>query len=41
MLAWGGSCDCLVGVLDSEDHRCIFPDSDPIFDDCEEVSTNV
>lgn len=24
-----GSCDCLVG--------CIFPDSDPIFDDCEEV----
>lgn len=36
-----GSCDCLVGVLDSKDHRCIFPDSDPTFDDCEEVSTNV
>lgn len=31
-----GSCDCLVGVLTAEDDRCIFPDSDPIFDDCEE-----
>lgn len=33
-----GSCDCLVGVLTSEDKRSIYPDSDPIFDDCEEVS---
>jgi hypothetical protein len=32
-----GSCDCLVGVLTAEDSRCIYPDSDPEFDDCKEV----
>ncbi len=32
-----GSCDCLVGVLTSEDERCVFPDSEIEFDDCEEV----
>lgn len=36
-----GSGDCLVGVLTSENERCIFPDSDPEFDDCEEVQKNV
>lgn len=30
-----GSCDCLVGVLTSENKRCVFPDSDVVFDDCE------
>lgn len=33
-----GSCDCLVGVLDSEDERCIEADGDPVFDDAEEVN---
>lgn len=32
-----GSCDCLVGVFTSDDERCVFPDSDPEFDDCEEI----
>lgn len=32
-----GSCECLVGVLSSEDNRCIYPDSEPEFDDCKEV----
>ena len=32
-----GSYSCLVGVLTSEDFRCIYPDSDPEFDDCTEV----
>ena len=32
-----GSCGCLVGVLTSEDERCVFPDSEIEFDDCEEV----
>ena len=32
-----GSCDCLVGVLDSSKERCIYPDSEAVFDDCEEV----
>lgn len=32
-----GSCDCLVGVSTSEDGRCIYPDSEPEFDDCKEV----
>lgn len=32
-----GSCDCLVGVLTPEDERCVFPDSEIEFDDCEEV----
>lgn len=32
-----GSYGCLVGVLTSEDFRCIYPDSDPEFDDCTEV----
>ena len=32
-----GNTGCLVGVLTSEDERRIYPDSDPIFDDCEEV----
>lgn len=31
-----GSTECLVGVLTSEDHRCIMPDSDVEFDDCKE-----
>lgn len=32
-----GRCDCLVGVLTSEDNRCVYSDSDPEFDDCKEV----
>lgn len=32
-----GSCDCLVGVLSSEDERCIFADGEVEFDECEEV----
>ena len=32
-----GSCNCLVGVLTSEDNRCIYPDSEVEFDDCKEV----
>lgn len=32
-----GSCDCLVGVLTSEDERSIYPDSEVEFDDYEEV----
>ena len=32
-----GSCDCLIGVLTSEDGRSIYPDSEPEFDDCEEI----
>lgn len=32
-----GSCDCLIGVLDSDDERAIYPDSDVEFDDCEEI----
>lgn len=32
-----GSCDCLVGVLTSEDERCVFPDGEVEFDDYEEV----
>lgn len=30
-----GSCDCLIGVLTSENKRCIFPDNEPEFDDAE------
>ena len=32
-----GSCDCLVGVLTSEDERCIYPDSEVEFDDAQEI----
>lgn len=32
-----GSCDCLVGVLTSEDKRCIYPDSKVEFDDAQEI----
>lgn len=33
-----GSCDCLVGVLDSADERCISPDGEVEFDDYEVIS---
>ena len=33
-----GSCNCLVGVLTSEDERCVFADGEVEFDDYEEVS---
>lgn len=36
-----GSCDCLIGVLDSADERCVFPDSEVEFDDCEEVTQSI
>lgn len=32
-----GSCSCLVGVLSSDNGREIYPDDDPIFDDCKEI----
>lgn len=32
-----GSYDCLVGVLTSEDERCIYPDSKVEFDDAQEI----
>lgn len=32
-----GSCNCLVGVLTSEDERCIYPDSEVEFDDAQEI----
>lgn len=32
-----GSCNCLVGVLDSDDERCIFPDTEVEFDDAERM----
>ena len=32
-----GSCNCLVGVLTSEDDRTIYPDSDVEFDFAEEI----
>lgn len=32
-----GRMDCLVGVLTSEDDRCIEADGEVEFDDCEEV----
>ena len=32
-----GSCNCLVGVLDSDDERCIFPDTEVEFDDAERI----
>lgn len=32
-----GSCDCLIGVLTSENERCIYPDSEVEFDDAQEV----
>ncbi|MCM1335653.1 MAG: hypothetical protein NC084_13285 [Bacteroides sp.] len=32
-----GSCECLIGVDSSEDGRCIYPDSDVVFDDAEEA----
>lgn len=32
-----GSCSCLVGVLTSDDERCIYPDSDVVFDDAQEI----
>lgn len=33
-----GSCNCLVGVLDSDDERCIFPDTEVEFDDAERIA---
>ena len=32
----GGTAHML-GVCDSSDDRCVFPDSDPEFDECQEV----
>ena len=32
-----GSCECLIGVESAEAGRCIYPDSDAVFDDAEEV----
>lgn len=32
-----GSTSCLVGVLTSEDHRCVYPDSEVEFDDCQVI----
>lgn len=32
-----GSTDCLVGVLTPENHRCIYPDGEVEFDDCQEL----
>ena len=32
-----GSSDCLVGVLTSENYRCIYPDGEVEFDDCQEL----
>lgn len=32
-----GSCNCLIGVLDSDDDRCIFPDTEVEFDDAEVI----
>lgn len=32
-----GGTGRLVGVLTSEDNRCIYPDSEPEFDDCEMI----
>lgn len=28
-----GSCDCLVGVLTSDNERCVYPDGEVLFDD--------
>lgn len=32
-----GSCDCLIGVLASDDGRCVYPDSEVEFDDAQEI----
>ena len=32
-----GSYNCLVGVLTSDNERCIYPDSDVVFDDAKEI----
>lgn len=32
-----GNCNCLVGVLDSDDERCVFPDTEVEFDNAEVV----
>ena len=32
-----GGIGHLLGVCDSVDDRCVFPDTDPEFDDCKEV----
>lgn len=32
-----GGTEHLLGVCDSSDDRCVFPDTDPEFDDCQEV----
>lgn len=32
-----GSCDCLIGVMTSEDERCIYPDGEVEFDDAQEI----
>lgn len=32
-----GGTEHLLGVCDSDDDRCVLPDTDPEFDDCQEV----
>lgn len=32
-----GSYDCLVGVMTSNDKRCVYPDSEVEFDDAQEI----
>lgn len=32
-----GSSDCLIGPTTVDDERSIYPDSEPVFDDCEEL----
>ena len=32
-----GGTGNLVGVLDSSDNRCIYPDTEPEFDSCERI----
>ena len=32
-----GSCNCLVGLLTSDNERCIYPDSHVVFDDAKEI----
>jgi hypothetical protein len=32
-----GSYDALVGVVTSEDERCVYPDSEAEFDDAQEI----
>lgn len=32
-----GGTEHMLGVCDSSDDRCVLPDTDPEFDDCQEV----